>query len=371
MNKHIPSWACQYVSPPTWPPATGAPAVAAVAAVLLAAAAAAGEHAEPRREARPAWADALPADALSNSHFRVERLPNNPIIHPGTPGVEPEGGLGHNINGPSLIRVPDWIDNPLGRYYLYFAHHNGSYIRLAYADDLEGPWQMHEGGVLPLEDAPGRHHVASPDVHVDDDDRRIRMYFHQPTPHGSPYSGQRTWVALSEDGLRFEARDEVLGLFYFRVFAYEGWHYALAKYFNDGGIIYRSRDGLSDFEEGPRCLPDVRHTAVWVDRDTATLYVIYSLVEIEGIPEHLYISTADLTRDWREWEFTAPESLLWPEEDWEGANLPVETSRYGAVRGPVHELRDPAIYEEDGQLYLLYSVAGEQGIAIARLHPLD
>jgi hypothetical protein len=36
--------------------------------------------------------------------------------------------------------------------------------------------------------------------------------------------------------------------------------------------------------------------------------------------------------------------------------------------GPVHELRDPAIYEEDGRLYLLYSVAGEQGIAIARLH---
>jgi hypothetical protein len=33
----------------------------------------------------------------------------------------------------------------------------------------------------------------------------------------------------------------------------------------------------------------------------------------------------------------------------------------------VHELRDPAIYEEDGRLYLLYAAAGEQAIAIAEL----
>jgi hypothetical protein len=38
----------------------------------------------------------------------------------------------------------------------------------------------------------------------------------------------------------------------------------------------------------------------------------------------------------------------------------------------VRQLRDPAIFEEDGRRYLLYSVAGEQGIAIGefrrRLH---
>jgi hypothetical protein len=33
----------------------------------------------------------------------------------------------------------------------------------------------------------------------------------------------------------------------------------------------------------------------------------------------------------------------------------------------VHELRDPDIYCEDGETWLLYSVAGEQGIAIMRL----
>jgi hypothetical protein len=33
----------------------------------------------------------------------------------------------------------------------------------------------------------------------------------------------------------------------------------------------------------------------------------------------------------------------------------------------VHQLRDPAVYEEDGRTYLLYSVAGESGIAMAEL----
>jgi len=31
------------------------------------------------------------------------------------------------------------------------------------------------------------------------------------------------------------------------------------------------------------------------------------------------------------------------------------------------DLRDPAIFEEYGRIYLLYSVAGESGIAIAEL----
>ena len=43
---------------------------------------------------------------------RVELLPGNPIIRPEMlPGRD-----GENINGPSLIRVPAWVKNPLGRY---------------------------------------------------------------------------------------------------------------------------------------------------------------------------------------------------------------------------------------------------------------
>ena len=39
----------------------------------------------------------------------------------------------------------------------------------------------------------------------------------------------------------------------------------------------------------------------------------------------------------------------------------------GASKNPVRELRDPAIFEDNGKTYLLYSVSGELGIAIAEL----
>src|SRR5690349_7973801 len=71
--------------------------------------------------------------------IRAVRFQQNPII------TEASGSkIGNNINGPSLIRVPSWLPNPLGRYYLYFAHHTGDYIRLAYSNSLNGPWKIYE-----------------------------------------------------------------------------------------------------------------------------------------------------------------------------------------------------------------------------------
>jgi len=45
----------------------------------------------------------------------------------------------------------------------------------------------------------------------------------------------------------------------------------------------------------------------------------------------------------------------------------VEPSWRGAVNIPVNQLRDPAVFEENGRLFLLYAVQGESGIAIAEL----
>ena len=53
--------------------------------------------------------------------------------------------------------------------------------------------------------------------------------------------------------------------------------------------------------------------------------------------------------------------------NYEGANLPMAASRGGYIDERVHQLRDPAIYQEDGKIYLLYSVAGESGIAVAEI----
>ena len=107
--------------------------------------------------------------------MRVKRFRSNPIVYPGM-----GGRIGSNINGPSLIRVPDWFPNPLAKYYLYFAHHQGRYTRLAYADRLRGPWKVYTPGTLNIRQTPCVGHIASPDAHVDHKNRRIIMYYHGP-----------------------------------------------------------------------------------------------------------------------------------------------------------------------------------------------
>ncbi len=181
---------------------------------------------------------------------------------------------GQNINGPSLIRVPDWVENPLGSYYLYFAHHQGEYIRLAYSDSIAGPWVVAHEGSLRLEQTHciQGSHIASPDVHVDNVNRQIIMYYHCPIDvPGSETGNQRTLAATSSDGRHFEARSEVLGNSYFRVFKWGDHTYALGM----PGIFYRSETLLAGFERGPQLFSeDMRHSAVTVRRDT--LFVFYT-----------------------------------------------------------------------------------------------
>jgi hypothetical protein len=293
--------------------------------------------------------------------MQVRRFPENPIIRP---NMDPR--MGDNINGPSLIRVPEWVEQPLGRYYLYFAHHDGRYIRLAYADDLHGPWQTHEPGVLPLAASHFGGHIASPDVQIDDERRQIRLYYHgsdHPSGTGGRGGGgapQYSRVALSRNGLDFEASPEILGNPYMRLFHWGDAHYALAM----PGVLYRSRDGLTGFEEGPTLFPStMRHSALKLDGDRLSVFYTHA----GDCPERILLSTIQLTPDWLTWQAGEPVPILEPELEYEGGHLALEPSRRGLVMGPVRQLRDPAIFREDGRVYLLYSVAGEHGIAIAEL----
>jgi len=288
--------------------------------------------------------------------MRVARFPSNPIVRP-----HMDARIGDNINGPSLIRVPDWVKNRLGRYYLYFAHHDGHYIRLAYADRLEGPWRTHEAGALSLQESRFAGHVASPDVHIDEREQRIRMYFHgSEVASGGPGADQYTRVAISTDGLNFKASTERLGRPYFRAFGWDGYTYALGM----PGVFYRSRDGLTAFEEGPRLFgPNMRHSALKLDRNV--LSVFYT--DVGDNPERILLATIALTPDWRDWKESKPVTVLQPELPYEGADAPRAPSVRGLVHGPVCQLRDPAIFREGNRTWLLYSVAGENGVAIAEL----
>lgn len=327
----------------------------------------------------------------SQPEYRARRLVDRPIIEP---GLDPR--IGRNIQGPSLIRAPDWLPNRLGRYYLYFADHKGAYIRLAYADRLDGPWRVHSPGALQLAQsgfptadiaappdaearlaqrsgllgmaAPGAPgipsamedatlaHIASPDAHVDGAGRRIVLYYHGLAAFGA----QRSRVAVSADGIDFAAVGEEIGAVYLRAFRHAGWTYAMAM----PGVFLRSADGFAPFETGPRLFErDQRHSALL--KRGETLHVFWT--RVGDAPERIYASTVDLSGDWMSWRASEPVEVLRPERPWEGADLPVSPSYRSATSIPVNQLRDPAIFEENGRTYLLYAVKGEGGIAIAEL----
>ena len=287
--------------------------------------------------------------------YRVARFGENPLLHA---SMDPR--IGTNLNGPSLIRVPDWVSDRLGRYYLYFAHHQGTFIRMAYADDMRGPWTVHRPGVLSLEHTACRYHIASPDVHVLDDRRRIVLYFHGVTPEG-----QLSFRASSADGLRFEADRIALGPSYFRVFRHDGAWFAIARVPEPSGdgLLLRSPDGHAPFEPGPVVLPRMRHAAVV--KEGTTLRVFYS--RVADCPERILVSGMRLEGDWRRWHASEAVEVLRPELPCEGSDRPLRPSRSGAVHEPVNELRDPAIYREAGRTFLLYSGAGETSICGAEL----
>ena len=326
------------------------------------------------------------AAGASAQEVSVTRLLDEPII-----GPELHSSLGVNIQGPSLIRTPEWLPNRLGEYYLYFADHKGMYIRLAYADELTGPWQVHAPGSLQIEDsyftpvrpeipqaeldalveqrrAAGSRvshdlaleltepHIASPDVHVDEENRRIVMYFHGLEGPGFQHSR----VALSDDGIDFTTLPENIGRSYMRIFEHDGMTYAMSM----PGQFYRSADGLTNFEEGPRLfVPNMRHSALIVRDDT--LYVFWT--RVGDAPETILLSTIDISGDWNTWRESPAVEVLRPEFDWEGAEAPIEPSVRSTAYGQVNQLRDPAIYVEGDEVYLLYAVAGESGIALARV----
>ncbi|MGB0369942.1 MAG: hypothetical protein ACPGN3_01230 [Opitutales bacterium] len=205
------------------------------------------------------------------------------------PGLEYQG---KNINGPCMVRIPDWVASkdrahPSAIYYLYFAHHGDGFIRMAWAQNIEGPYTLYNThtnekdlqngdtqngrGVLDLGTKlqksgkpemvfKGRfkikNNIASPDVILDHKNKQFIMFFHghaaKPTYDSSVANTgkQKSFVATSRTGLNFNMPDDNpanaggvnggesghgirvahLGNAYFRTFQYDGELYAFSNY---------------------------------------------------------------------------------------------------------------------------------------------
>lgn len=329
------------------------------------------------------------AGVVRGQGLEVGRLSQNPLIT-----VKSSTSLGSNVNGPTVIRVPDWVPRPLGRYYMYFANHMGEFIRFAYADAVTGPWKIHEPGVVHVRDTamfrpqPDPRetledfytHVASPEILIDHDRKRFLMWFHGWWTNGERWPGDpaeaRAWaqnrgysqftqVAESADGIRFEARPAITRAPYLRVFRRGDYYYGVSRL----GRVSRATDPLDSFELGPNPFRDgpyagrIRHVALMPRGDT--LHVFFTA--IGDSPERVMWSTIDLTGEWNAWRASAAVEILRPAAPYECTNLPEAPSEAGDIAVAARQIRDPFIFEEAGSTYLFYAVCGEQGIAAARL----
>ena len=304
--------------------------------------------------------------------IEITRIGENPIIHQGM-----DASLGDNINGPSLVRVPDRVARPLGRYYLYFSHHKGQHIRLAYADRIEGPWHIHRDGVLPLTSSPFAQtkpdvpqpawavlqdtdglypHLASPDVLILEDNA-FEMYV-----HGLDASGEQvTWRAISDDGLDWQFSGACIPDTYLRIFRWQGETYALARCSRFWKL------SAAGWEPGSIGISEtVRHVAVLVRNDH--LHVLFT--RIGDAPELILHCAISLRGDWQSWHNDAePTPVLYAELPWEGAERPVTTSMVGAVEFS-NALRDPCLFEEGGKVWMIYAGGGEHALGLAQVYGL-
>jgi hypothetical protein len=317
------------------------------------------------------------------------RFAENPLITQSMSAT-----IGDNVNGPTVIRVPSWVDRPLGRYYMYFAHHKGQFIRLAYANSLRGPWKIHEPGVMKVEDSAffrpqpdpvdspsGFYtHIASPEIYVDQANKRIIMWTHGVWTEGKRWPENRAeaqrWLqqsgyyqysqaSVSSDGLNFKPQPAISRQSYLRVFKHDGTYYAISRL----GQLLRASDPLQEFELGPNPFRDkpfsnrVRHVALLEDGDT--LNVFFSV--IGDAPESIQYTTIRLQGDWNTWTAGDISPVLTPQAPYECLNLPNEPSAVGEIDHPARQLRDPAVFSEEGKISLFYTFCGEQGVAGAEV----
>ena len=320
------------------------------------------------------------------------RLSQNPLIT-----VTSSPTLGGNVNGPTVIRVPDWVERPLGKSYMYFANHMGDFIRLAYADSVSGPWTIHEPGVLHVKDSAFFReqpdppealddfytHVASPEILIDRDRKRFVMWVHGWFTNGERWPanladarawarqkgyGQFTQPAESIDGVHFTVQAAITKTSYIRVFQrgafllwrLEAWSRVSCR--QSAVVVRARREPVSRHNvlepRTPRRAGAARRPPPCV------------LHRNRRCSRTLMVSTVDLSPDWTMWRASAPVEVLRPETTYECVDMPNVPSDAGDINEPARQIRDPFVFEDEGRAYLFYSTCGEQGIAAAEIPPI-
>jgi hypothetical protein len=276
-----------------------------------------------------------------------------------------------NICNPCIVKVPEWVRDPIGKYYLYYADHRGKFIKFAFSNSIFNNWKIKLNTIININSFKNAiNHIASPEIYIDNNKKKFYLLTHS---HSTTHKGQWTYVSESNNGLNFKViNDKPLAPFYLRVFKYNNFFYGVSK----GGNLWKSNDLINEFEPCQNLFDlsksndllhnydgAIRHVGLFVENNT--LYIFYS--KIGDKPERIYYSRLILEVNDKNWKFTFETELLRPTLDFEGANLPLTKSKPGDTPFMENALRDPYLFKINNNYYLAYCVKGEFGIAIAEI----
>jgi hypothetical protein len=233
----------------------------------------------------------------------------------------------------------------------------------------------------PADSPPGVYtHIASPEIYIDKARQRLILWTHGLWTEGQRWPERRqdaaAWVkqhgyaqftqaAESSDGLTFQVKPAITRQSYLRVIPFDGRFYGMARL----GQLLRASSPLDVFELGGSPFRDspyagrVRHVTLL--ESNGLLHVVFSA--IGDAPESILHTTMQMKGDWDTWRIGPVSKVLVPETKYECPDLPPEKSEVGEIDRPARQLRDPALFGDEGQLYLFYTFCGEQGIAGAEV----
>ena len=106
-------------------------------------------------------------------------------LHPKDLKYTPTGELIH----PSIIKTDGRIQNPLGKFYMYYAPHKHVAISMAYSNSMEGPWIEYKQN--PVIEGP-----SAPDIRWVEEKKKFFMWGHR--------KNSQTELWTSEDGIHFQ-----------------------------------------------------------------------------------------------------------------------------------------------------------------------
>ncbi len=220
---------------------------------------------------------------------------------------------------------------------------------------------------------------------IDDAKKEIVLFYHGQIVSNGEKLGQRSGTAVSTDGLHFSPLNQIVGAAYLRVFKHGNLWYSLAG----SGALGESDDLHKPFKPvadiigddiadslypkdltGPRKPTkgkerfSIRH--VGTDTDGNRLIIYFSCVG--QMPEHIMATVVDMSgpaASWKAKEGTL--DVLRPELPWEGASVSAAHSVGGKSLELENSLRDPAVFREAGQTWLIYAAAGEHGMGIVKI----